>query len=113
MLDQRALIADLEAEIEALHEAAERCTKLALLAKAAVAAGAGGLVLAMLRLEPVALVVGSRSNRSTWHETMRKIAEAKARRSEVIDGLQLQHVVDDGGARKPSRLTSGVSYTPW
>jgi hypothetical protein len=58
-MSEREQIADLEAEIEHLSEAAERCRKISIAAQALVAAG--GLVLVatpigLLRLGPTALV---------------------------------------------------------
>src|SRR5688500_10548690 len=48
MPDHHDLIADLEAEIESLRDAAERCRKIARAAKAAFSLGVASLALALL-----------------------------------------------------------------
>jgi hypothetical protein len=100
MSNQRELIADLEAEIERLRDAAERCGKIGRAAKATVGVGVVCLALSLLSFKPVALVVGVApvlgglalhgSNRSTLDEIVARIRATEARRAEVIEGLELQ-----------------------
>jgi hypothetical protein len=93
-------IADLEAEIERLSEAAEQARKIIIVAK--VATGAGGLLLVAImfgvfRFDPVALVVGITAfpggiaaygtNRSTLDEIVTSIRSREARWAEMIDPL--------------------------
>jgi hypothetical protein len=101
MSDQHELMADLEAEVEHLREAAERCRKIDLGTKLAIALGVACLFSALVWFKPLALVLGIAlvlgglallgSNRSTLHEITAKIADAEKRR--VIDGLAFQNVV--------------------
>lgn len=101
----RQQIADLEDEIENLSEAAERCRKTLVVAK--VAAAVGGILvlivlLGLLRLHPMALIVGIAaglggialygSNQSTLDEIAGRIREREARRAALIDALELQAV---------------------
>ena len=58
MLDERQAIADLEAELEQLRDAADPCRKIAMAAKVAMVAGVAALVLAFLQSSPMALVIG-------------------------------------------------------
>jgi hypothetical protein len=102
MLDQRQLIADLEAEIDGLRDGAERCRKIDMAAKAAVGVGVGLLLVSFFWFSAPALVVGIAavlgsvalvgSNRGTLGEIGIRLAET--RRAEVIDSLELQTVSD-------------------
>jgi small neutral amino acid transporter SnatA (MarC family) len=111
MEDVRDEIATLEQRIEALSESLERCRKVALAAKAAIAAGAVlmalllfGLVWAdVLRLMVAAIlllggIVLAGSNASTARETAAGIADAERLRAELIGEINLTLVPE------PSRL---------
>ena len=102
-------IARLEARIEALAQSAERCRKLALLARGAIAAGAiliaamalGGVMLdALPILIALSALIGGivllGSNNSTLHETETAMQEAEAKRNEMIGRIELREV---GGGR--------------
>lgn len=105
--DIRNEIARLEARLEALAEQLERCRKISLAAKLAVAVGALWLLLMLLGVlwlapinivGPIAALIGGTvlvgSNASTWKQTASAIAAAEARRAELIDAMHL-HVVGD------------------
>jgi hypothetical protein len=102
MPDQHELIADLEAEIEHLRDAAERCRKLDLGTKLAIALGVTCLASALVWFKPLALVLGIAlvlgglalhgSNKSTHDEIVAGIRATEARRVGLIDGLELQNV---------------------
>jgi small neutral amino acid transporter SnatA (MarC family) len=111
MEDLRGEIATLEQRIEALSESLERCRKVALAAKAAIAAGAVlmalllfGLVFAdVLGLMVAAIlllggIVLAGSNASTARETAAAIADAERLRTELIGEINLTLVPE------PSRL---------
>jgi hypothetical protein len=104
-MSEREQIADLEAEIEHLSEAAERCRKISIAAQALVAAG--GLVLVatpigLLRLGPTALVAAIAailgglalygSNQRTKDDIMATIKSKESQRSSIIDRLGLEPV---------------------
>ncbi len=102
MTDFHQQIADLEADIDALSDAAERCRKSMIIAKVAIA---GGLLMLAANLfgviwsDPIILVVGIAatlaavvfygSSRSTREQITEKIRACEARRAELIDGLDL------------------------
>ena len=103
-IDPRDEIARLEAEIEALAESAERCRKIILFSKAAIAAG-GLLILAIVVIRPVdpailvaaiaaviGGIVGLGSNVRTLQQTAAAMQSAEAMRAELIDGIGLQTV---------------------
>jgi hypothetical protein len=105
MSDPPQEIADLEAEIEALTQAAERCRKVIALSK--VATGAGGLLLVLIltgliRLGPMALILAITSglgglalfgsHTTTLNEIAARIRAHDARRAALIDALALQTV---------------------
>jgi hypothetical protein len=106
--DLRREIVRLEARIEALAETIERCRKLILIAKAAVAVG-GLLIMAVLlgvtRFDPalmiaaMAAVIGGfvlvGSNGSTAQEATAALRAAEAERAELIGKIEL-HVVGEG-----------------
>ena len=100
-------ISQLEARIEALAEIAERCRKIILASKAAIAGGFALLLVLMLglfassqvtALGSIALVLGGivslGSNVSTLRQTEAAIDAAEAIRSELIGRIDLR-VVDD------------------
>jgi hypothetical protein len=100
-------ISDIEARIEALAEAAERCRKFILASKVAVAGGAILLLVAMLglfgaggsaALGSIALMLGGivsfGSNVSTLRQTEASIGAAEARRAHLIGGIDLRLVRD-------------------
>ena len=108
MSDPQQEIADLEAEIDALTRAAERCRKIIVLSK--IATGAGGLLLVLiltglLRGGPMALVLAITaglggvalfgSHTSTRDEIATRIRAHEARRAELIDGMALQNAGSD------------------
>src|ERR1700744_2843282 len=98
-------IAEIEARIEELAEAAERCRKLILASKIAIGCGAALLLITALGLPgsgaaaglgSIALVAGGivsfGSNVSTLRQTNAAIAAAEALRSELINRIDL-HLV--------------------
>src|SRR5882762_9019662 len=84
--DLPAQISRLEARIDGLAETLERCRKIALVSKAAIAAGA---------------IVVFGSNRSTSEQTAAGMRAAEALRAELIGRLELR-VVDGGLAEQES-----------
>jgi hypothetical protein len=100
-------ISDLEARIEALAEIAERCRKIILGSKIAIACGFALLLIALLgllgagegaALGSIALVLGGivslGSNVSTLRQTVAAIDAAEALRSDLIGGIDLRVVRD-------------------
>jgi hypothetical protein len=100
-------ISDLEARIEALAEIAERCRKFILASRAAIAGGAGLLLVAILglfgagtstALGSIALMLGGivslGSNVSTLRQTEAAINGAEARRADLIGAIDLRVVRD-------------------
>ena len=100
-------ISEIEARIEALAEIAERCRKIILASKAAIAGGVALLLIIMLglfgssqvaALGSIALVLGGvvslGSNVSTLRQTEAAISAAEALRSDLIGRIDLR-VVDD------------------
>ena len=111
MPDPRQEIADLEAEIDELADAAERCRKVIVLAR--VATGAGGLLLVvtligLVRAGPVTLVLAIAgvlgglalfgSHTSTRDQIRAKIRAREARRAQLIGELDLRDVEANEGA---------------
>ncbi len=109
MTDLHQQIADLEAEIDAL-DAAERCRKSMIVAMAAVVAGIllfGASLLGLIRSDAIILVVGIAvtiagigffgSSRGTLDQLAEKIRVREARRTEMIDGMDLRTVQDQTG----------------
>ncbi len=107
MTDLHQQIADLEAEIDALSDAAERCRKSMIVAKAAVVAGIllfGASLLGLIRSDAIILVVGIAvtiagigffgSSRGSLDQLLQKIRVREARRTEMIDGMDLRTVHD-------------------
>ena len=104
-------IARIEARIEELAEIAERCRKIILVSRAAIAGGAALLLVMMLglfgsgatiALGSIATVLGGivslGSNTSTLQQTTDAIHAAEAHRSELIGRIDLRLVGD--GPRK-------------
>ena len=100
-------ISQVEARIEALAEIAERCRKIILASKAAIAGGVALLLIMMLglfgssqvtALGSIALVLGGivslGSNVSTLRQTEAAISAAEALRSELIGRIDLRMVGD-------------------
>ena len=100
-------ISMVEARLEALAEVAERCRKIILASKAAIAGGGALLLVTMLGLlgpnQAVALgsiaailggIVSLGSNFSTLQQTTAAISAAEALRSDLISQLELRVVGD-------------------
>jgi hypothetical protein len=101
-------ISRIEARLEQLAEVAERCRKIILVSKAAIAGGAAMLLVMMLglfgsnpatALGSMAAVLGGivslGSNVSTLRQTTDAISAAEALRSDLIGRIDLR-VVGDG-----------------
>ena len=101
-------ISQVEARIEQLAEIAERCRKIILVSRAAIAGGAALLLVMMLglfgssevaALGSIAVVLGGivslGSNVSTLRQTTDAIRAAEALRSEMISRIDLR-VVGEG-----------------
>jgi hypothetical protein len=100
-------MSELEARIEELAEAAERCRKFVLASKLAIAGGAVLLLVVILglfgtgqisALGSIALILGGivslGSNVSTLRQTEAAIGEAETMRSHLIDAIDLSVVRD-------------------
>jgi hypothetical protein len=100
-------IARLEARIEELVEAIERCRKFSLTAKLIIAAGAIWIALSMLALVSytpettiaalAAMIIGVvllGSNATTWTQTETALKASEAMRADLIGQLELR-VVDE------------------
>ena len=105
MTDLHQQIADLEAEIDALSDAAEQCRKSMIVAKAGVGVGILLFVVSLLgiiRIDPIILVVAIGatlagigfygSSRSTLDQISAKIRVSEARRAEMINSMDLRAV---------------------
>jgi hypothetical protein len=106
-------IAMVEARLEHLAEVAERCRKIILFSKAAIAGGAVLLLVAILGLlgsgQIVAIgsmaavlggIVSLGSNVSTLQQTIAAISAAEQLRLELINRIDLRVVGDGAQARK-------------
>jgi hypothetical protein len=106
-------ISRLEAQIEKLHGIIERCRKIVLISKVAMAAGATlmlAILLGAVRFDPTAMllaitaVVGGivlfGSNNSTSEQTAAALRAAEAQRTELIDRADLR-VVDESDRGLP------------
>jgi hypothetical protein len=100
-------ISEIEAQLEALAEVSERCRKIILASKAAIAGGVVLLLLMMLGLLgsnqvaaigsiAVALggIVSLGSNVGTLQQTMAAMSAAGRLRSDLINGIDLRLVGD-------------------
>ena len=105
--DAHEEIAQLEARIEELADVAERCRKIILVSKAAIAGGVALLLVMMLGLVgsgqvaaigSIAAVLGGTvslgSNVSTLRQTMAAMTAAEVLRSELIGRIDLRVVGD-------------------
>lgn len=105
MINLHQQIADLEAEIDALTDAAEKCRKSMIIARIAI--GAGGLLLValllgLIRHDPLILIGGIAaavtgiafygSSKGSMEQLTEKIRASEARRAEMIDGMDLRTV---------------------
>jgi hypothetical protein len=102
-------ISRIEARLEELAETAERCRKIILVSRAAIAGGAASLLVVILGLfgssSPVAAIgsiavvlggiVSLGSNVSTLQQTMAAISAAEALRSDLIGRIDLRVVGDN------------------
>jgi hypothetical protein len=117
--DRADEISQLEARIEELAEIAERCRKIILVSRAAIAGSVGLLLVMMLGLfgssqvaaiGSIAVVLGGivslGSNVSTLRQTLAAISAAEAQRSELIGRIDLRVV---GDSTAPTFLDSGAS----
>jgi hypothetical protein len=97
----------IEARLEELAEVAERCRKIILVSKAAIAIGFASVLVMILGLFPsnqaaaigsIAAVLGGivslGSNVGTLRETMAAISAAELLRSDMIDRIDLRVVGD-------------------
>ena len=100
-------ISQIEARLEQLAESAERCRKIIMVSKAAIAAGALLLLVMMLGLfgssqvaaiGSIAMVLGGivslGSNVGTLRQTMAAISAAELLRSDLISKIDLRVVGD-------------------
>lgn len=98
-------ISRIEARLEELAEAAERCRKFILASKAAIGGGAALLLVAMLgllgstaALGSIAMILGGvvslGSNVSTLRQTEEAIGAAEMQRSDLISQIELRLVAD-------------------
>jgi predicted benzoate:H+ symporter BenE len=106
MTDLHQQIADLEAEVDNLSDAAERCRKTMILAKIATGVGiilVGASLLGLMRSDPVLVVIGITatlagisllgSSRGSLDQITEKISAYEARRAELINRMDL-HVIE-------------------
>lgn len=106
MDDEQDGIALVEARIERLAEAIDRCRKLALAAKIAIGAGVAWLALMLVGLVPtypgamfgaLAAVIGgivlAGSNSTTWAQNEASLRESEALRTEMIGRVEMR-VID-------------------
>jgi predicted N-acetyltransferase YhbS len=130
LLEPREEVADLEGEIDRLLEMVERCRKVAIVAKVLTIAGALFLILALLGLIgstvfilAIAAALGGvatwGSNQRTRNDALAKMRALDAKRSEIIDQLDLQrtHGVADRKSlveeeRPPARVASTETHAP-
>jgi len=104
-------IARIEARIEELADAVERCRKFSLAAKTAIVAGSLWIGLTLVLVVPyvpylavgaLALVIGGivllGSNATTWREIETALRASEAMRTDMISRLELR-VIDAGVTR--------------
>ena len=107
--DLREDISRLEAHIEDLARTIERCRKISLAARIAIAAGGViilGLVLGAIRFNPTAMIGGLAaaiggivvfgSNASTSKQAMADMTATEVRRAELIGRIDLQVIASPG-----------------
>jgi hypothetical protein len=107
MTDIHRQIADLEADIDALSDAAERCRKSMIVARLAIIAGVllvGASLSGFVRTDALVLVIGIAatlvgigllgSSRGSLEHIIGKIRASEARRDALIDGVNLRTVQD-------------------
>ena len=106
MPDVHEQIAELEAEIEAMAQSAERCRTFIRAGKVVIAGGLSILIAGtgLLTLPPVGLLLGigavvggivvAGSNKGTLDELTEAIRTREACRAELIDGIALQAIGD-------------------
>jgi hypothetical protein len=107
-VDPQEHIAQLEARIDDLAERIERCRKIIVAAKIAIALGAVTLLLLLIgavRFDPVVMMAGVialiggivvlGTNVSTAKQMAAEMARAEAQRSGLIDQLDLRLVADE------------------
>ena len=100
-------ISRIEAQLEELADVSERCRKIILVSKAAIAGGLASLLFMMLGLfgsnqvaaiGSIAVVLGGivslGSNLSTLQQTIAAMTAAEARRSDLINGIDLRVIGD-------------------
>jgi len=100
-------ISRIEEDLEELADVSERCRKIILVSKAAIAGGAASLFFMMLGLfgsnqvaaiGSIAVVLGGivslGSNLSTLQQTIAAMTAAEARRSDLINGIDLRVIGD-------------------
>jgi hypothetical protein len=100
-------IADLEAEIDTLSDAAEQCRKSMIVAKVAIGGGITLFTVSLLGLiqsDAIIVVFGIAaalagigfygSSRGSLEQLTGRIRASEARRTEMIDGMDLQTVQD-------------------
>jgi hypothetical protein len=105
--DPRDRISQLEARIDKLAERIERCRKIIVAAKIAIALGAIALVFLLIGIvsfDPVVMMVAVialiggivvfGTNTSTARQMAAEMTRAEAWRAELIDGLELRVVAD-------------------
>jgi len=120
--DPRTEILRLEARIEELTELIERCRKIILISKIAVAIGGIwllGLAIGLMRFDPVtmigaiAVIIGGTvvfgSNTSTAKQTAAAAEAAEALRAELIGKMNLTVVTEQGRADFCNSVTMGSS----
>jgi hypothetical protein len=101
-------IAQLEARIEALNEAIERCRKISMGSKLAIAGGAlwfGLMLVSIVPFNPTGFVAALSavlggvvllgSNATTWEQTDADLHAAEATRADLIGGIELRVVGDE------------------
>jgi hypothetical protein len=106
-------ISRIETQLDELAGVSERCRKIIVVSKAAIAGGTAVLLAAVLglfgsnpvtALGSIAVVIGAivslGSNVSTLRETMAAISAAEIRRSDLIGRIDLR-LVGDGTVKRP------------
>jgi hypothetical protein len=101
-------ITHLEDRIEALRVSIERCRKISVAAKIAIAGGLIWMLLALIALAPstpvsfftgLAAVLGGivllGSNKTTWEQTEAALQQAQLMRSQLIGNIPLRLVADE------------------